>query len=78
MALEEPSVSEVVRAIDARTIRIEQQMVTFVPRELYDRDLAELRADITELRNKRQQWWTAFALPAMVAGFVYLIQELVK
>lgn len=78
MALEEPSVSEVVRAIDARTIRIEQQLNGFVPRELYDRDMAEIRADITELKAKGQRWWTGLAMPAMVVGMTLALQELIK
>lgn len=78
MALEEPSVSEMIRAIDARTLRMEQQMSAYVTRELYDRDMAEVKKDLSDLQARRQHWWTGLALPAMVVVFGMLLQEWIK
>lgn len=77
-ALEEPTTSELIRDIDERTRRMEQSMVMFVPRELYDTHRAQDERRFAQLEAKGRQWWTVFALPAMVGAFVLLIQEVLK
>jgi hypothetical protein len=85
VALEEPSVSEVIRdvqaavdRIDERTKRIEDSQSLYVSRELYDTHRAETDRRVTALEDKRQQWWTALALPVMVGVLVVLFGEWVK
>jgi hypothetical protein len=78
VALEDPSISEIIRDIDDRTRRIEESMGKYVPRETYDLQHQSVLDRLTALETKGRQWWTVFALPAMVAVFVWLIQETVK
>lgn len=78
MALEEPTVSEMVRTIDARTARIEQGLTGLVSKEIYERDQKVIEGRLTALESKGRQWWTLFALPVMVGLFMWLIPQAVK
>lgn len=82
MALEEPSVSELIRdlfalnetiARDVRDLR--DQQAAYVTKETHDRDIADLKREVAELKNKRQQWWTLLTLPVMVSVLVILFQK---
>lgn len=85
MALEEPTVSELIRSVqsDVRGVaedvrELKEHQALYVSKELYDTHRQGLLERITALENRGRQWWTAFALPAMVAALVLLIQEVIK
>lgn len=85
MALDEPTVPELIRTLstkvdgvaeDVRELRDAQSL--YVSKELYDTHRDTILQRLAALEDKGRQWWTAFALPAMVAALVFLFQEVIK
>lgn len=66
--MEDVTQAELVRRLDA----LERRQSSFVLRELYDRDVIDMKGDINEIKSS-QQWATRL----IVAQFVMLLVALV-
>lgn len=84
MPLEEPTVSELVRRVQASVEDVASDVrelkdlqANFVPRELYVIERDGIRDRLTKLETKRQTWWTVVALPVMVGVILWFLQGVV-
>lgn len=92
MALEEPTVSELIRDLqtDIRGVaddvrELKDLQANYVSKELYDthrandeRERETLLTRVATLEAKGRQWWTGFIMPAMVGVLLVLLPKVIK
>lgn len=80
--MEEPTIPELIRDVQASLVRIENTLVTYVTREVHDlkhEALVKRVADLEERdRSKGRLLWSALILPVTVGIVLFLIQGVAK
>lgn len=82
--LEEPTVSELIRDLQSSVQGVADDVkelkdlqANYVSKELYDVHRQVDQERLRKLEERRQQWWTVFALPVMVGIALWFIQGVV-
>lgn len=85
MALEEPTVSELIRRVQSSVEDVASDVkdlkdlqANFVSKELYVVERDNLSDRVAKLESKGREWWTIVALPAMVALLTWFIQGVIQ
>ena len=80
--MDEPTIPELIRDVQASLVRIENTLVTYVTREVHDlkhEALVQRVADLEERdRSKGRLLWSALVLPVTVGLILYLLPGVAK
>lgn len=80
--MDEPTIPELIRDVQASLVRIENTLVTYVTREVHDlkhEALVKRVADLEERdRSKGRLLWSALILPVTVGLILYLLPGVAK
>ena len=80
--MDEPTIPELIRDVQASLVRIENTLVTYVTREVHDlkhEALVQRVADLEERdRSKGRLLWSALILPVTVGLILYLFPGVAK
>lgn len=80
--MDEPTIPELIRDVQASLVRIENTLVTYVTREVHDlkhEALVQRVADLEERdRSKGRLLWSALILPVTVGLILYLLPGVAK
>lgn len=80
--MDEPTIPELIRDVQASLIRIESALVTYVTKEVHDLRQAALEKRVADLeerdKSKGRLLWSALVLPVTVGLVLFLIQGVAK
>ena len=80
--MDEPTIPELIRDVQASLVRIEFALTTFVTREVYDLRQAGLEKRVTDLEEKSRSTgrlvWSALILPVTVGVILFLLPGVAK
>ena len=80
--MDEPTIPELIRDVQASLIRIESALVTYVTKEVHDlrhEALVQRVSDLEERdKSKGRLLWSALVLPVTVGIVLFLIQGVAK
>lgn len=80
--MDEPTIPELIRDVQASLVRIESALVTYVTKEVHDLRQAALEKRVADLeerdKSKGRLLWSALVLPVTVGIVLFLIQGVAK
>lgn len=73
MALEDPTLSELIRDVQASLRRIEDALTTYVTRIEFDLKINALDKRVTDVETDKRTRWTTLVAPIIVGVVVWLL-----